>query len=760
VYTAFFFFDASHGLAATSEPKIRYISDASQGQWAIATIPAGFTVVRQIRFIQGTLYAADDGPDILISNDSGKTWNYSGLGLSNTNDVYADASGNIRALTDPMKSFARIDTMDCVAVGGGSLFTSSDGGLNWITSVTGIDPLSIGAFADPCHHVFICPSTYGTAALRSTDSGKTWQDVLTGAGPYPEYIDGASTTCYLNDTGGMFRSIDDGATWTSITTVNMGPHFPMFVWGPMGEQVVMSYEFFVIRGNNDTDTLLEPWMTTTGGDGNLHSAVAMTDSNGAPLMQEDTMNVPFRVVSTCNSFLIPIALEADVPGLSLEATLTNNSGGDVTLLGSDSLYFPQPVLNQRYVQDTMWLAYDPHHLVDTATLTFYDQWNCSDWSETRTVILTSIPSATITPPPTLAGICQPVSGAAFVKLDSCSTLIIDSVQIPPALLSRLSLTKLLPDTMRIGTNDSLFFTFNPSDTVATLLDSIRIFAHYYPSTGLDSTLNFFNFNLYLDGDSDFSFFEQTIPLNLVALPNLPWKLYPSAPDSAAPGTDVTYNIIQSGTLPSDVTSLDFTLTYNDDLLSFVRVDEPSVDTIGYYRSPDGLAHLTFRVSPVGNDSIVATLHFYPYVARATQTAIVIGSPSLSNASGNPEGCIDSITTGQTLFTLIPACGTNDLSNFLRNGTVLINNIAPNPASGMITVGIASIVGDASGASVITSAELSIIDELGRTVCRQNVVFPGGGEDQFQMNIEDLPSGIYAVQLRGVGIISTREFIKE
>ncbi len=107
-------------------------------------------------------------------------------------------------------------------------------------------------------------------------------------------------------------------------------------------------------------------MTTTGGDDNLHSAVAITDSNGAPLGQEDTMNVPFRVVSMCNSFLIPIALEADVPGLSIEARLTSNSGGDVKLLGSDSIYFSQPVLNQRIVQDTMWIAYDPHHLVDRA----------------------------------------------------------------------------------------------------------------------------------------------------------------------------------------------------------------------------------------------------------------------------------------------------------------------------------------------------------------------------------------------------------
>ncbi len=745
-YTAIFFFDPIHGVIATSKPQIYYIENPSEDRWDLATIPTGFTTVRIVRFIQGKLYAATDGPDILVSSDSGKTWAYAGLGFSNANDIYADASGNIRVLTDPMTRFARIDTLDCIATGGGNIFRSTNGGLNWISVVTGIDPLSIGAFGDPCKHVFIAPSMWGTAALRSTDSGQTWQGVLTGASAFPEYIDGASTTCYLNDSGGMFRSIDEGVTWTSIVTVNGGPHFPMCVWGPMGEHVAMGW---LINGGAD-----EPWMTTTGADGNLHSAVAITDSNGAPLGQEDTMNVPFRVVSKCNSFLIPIALEADVPGLSIEASLTNNSGGDVTLLGTDSIYYSQPVLNERYVQDTMWIAYDPHHLVDTATLTFRNQWNCSDWSETRTVIITSIPSATIAPPAVFAGSCQPVSEAAFVKLDSCSTLIIDSVQIPPALSSRFSLTKPLPDTLHIGTNDSLFFTFNPADTIGRLSGYVQLFGHFYPAPGLDSTLNYFNFNLYLDGESDFAFFEQSIPVNLIAQTLLPWKLYPSPPVSAVPGADVVFKIIQSGTLPSDVATVDFNLTYDDDLLRFVRAEEPSVDTTGYVRTPDGLAHVTFRVTPVGSDSVVATLHFIPYVARSSQTSIELDNPTLLTSVGDPEQCVDSITTGETMFTLSPVCGSGELSNFLQTGTILIDNINPNPASGSIVVSVSSDMRSA------TFTELSIIDALGRTVNQQHVLLTAGDGNQFQVNIEDLASGVYAVQLRGAGVVATREFVKE
>ncbi len=407
----------------------------------------------------------------------------------------------------------------------------------------------------------------------------------------------------------------------------------------------------------------------------------------------------------------------------------------------------------------MWIAYNPHHLVDTATLTFQNYWNCSNWSETRTVIITSIPSAMIAPPPVFAGICLPIQEAAFVTLDSCSTLIIDSVHIPPAISSRFTLTKPLPDTMQLGTNDSLFFTFNPVDTVGTISANVQIFAHFYPAPGLDSTLNYFKYNAYL-GDSDYAYFTQSIPVNLNALPSTGWSIYLSAPDSAAPGADVTYKIIQSGTLPSDVAAVNFTLTYNDDLLTFVRAEEPSVDTMGYVRTPDGLAHITFHIAPIGNDSVIATLHFFPSIARDTQTAIVINDPNLLTSVGAPESCIDSIAAGQTLFTLRSICGSNELSSFLQSGTVLIDNINPNPASGMITVGVSSIVGDASGVASSISATLSIIDALGRTVCQQNVVLAGSGENLFQLHIENLPSGIYAAELRGVGIISTRSFIKQ
>jgi Secretion system C-terminal sorting domain len=1054
--TALYFIAPLNGVAAANGG----LYYTTPGHWNRSTTPVGIGLISSIRSIQGKLYAASQGTDVLVSTDSGQSWQFSGLNLNNANDVYADGNGTIRILTDPMTRFARIDTLDCVATGNGSIFRSTDGGQNWVSVVTGNDPISTGVFGDSCNHVFIAPYSSGTACLRSTDSGQTWNTVLTGASAYPEFIYGASTVPYLSDTGGLFRSTDDGMTWTSIITVTGGPHV-MCVWGPMGEHAALNWN-------------IEIWMTTTGGDDNLHSGVAMTDSNGAPLMQDDTFNVPFRLVSSCNNFLIPIPLEADVDGVSEKVSIASNNRGDVTLLGADSA--ASLPIGQT---DTLWLAYNPHHGVDTVLLTFENHWHCSAWTETRTVIVISYPETQIVPPPPLVGNCKPVTEAALFLVDTCSTLVIDSVDIPQGILSRLRLSTSLPDTIHAGLSDSLFFTFDPYDTIAHILDSVEIFGHY---PGMDSALAYFDFRA-IEGFPSHSLtsIDQFVPIKLIALPSgialfsedsaialprasyceriidttvtftnkgctpdtilqiamtglgysmpttplpiiippdssvtfdlnfaatdtgvvqgafqltavsndtndfsLPltgigfphtgilsmptasldagsfsicsgdtlvmdtlsntgcdtlsitnllvvgdadftiinsntgsqippdsilivtvhfkplakgsrsayvsfhsanvsgvgpsldttftlhgiglhgtmilaantasldvgatyvcqevdtfailqnvgcdtvcvsgvsvdssdflitggagtfclspgaidtiflhtqidtvggtkinidsltiasdaippfapvvlsreiqypaqWELHLSPPDSAVAGTDVIFRVIQSGTLPPDVTTLDFTLAYDDDLLRFVSADEPTVHAVSYTRTGDGLAHESFQVAPVGSDSVVATLHFYPYVTSSSQTEVGLDNLNIVSSENRAQDCIASIRTASTAFTLMQACGSSELSEFLKSGTVVINTIDPNPASGTIMLGVSS------GVASVTFAELSIVDALGRMVSRQEVVLTIGGGNQFQVNIEHLPSGIYAAQLRGGGFASTREFVKE
>jgi hypothetical protein len=651
----------------------------------------------------------------------------------------------------------------------------------------------------------------------------------------------------------------------------------------------------------------------------------------------------------------------------VKATLSNSSGGDYSIESTDSIYFSTPVLGERYAEDTIWMAYHPHHLVDTALITFDNTWNCSAWTETRSVIITSIPSATLVPPPAIAGSCHPVEGAAIAIVDSCTTLIIDSVTIPANLASRLSLTH-LPDTLRAG-SDSLFFTFDPTDTLATIFTNVQVYGHFYPGPGLDSTLNYFNFNVAWTGqDSDFSFFTQAMPIKLIALPagialfsedsdvslyrpnyceqeldtsitftnkgcstdtitsatllgtgyttpnvttpiilpadssvsfpihfiapdanaytgsftvqavsgdsstlavllsgvgfphvgalaaNLPtidfgpsyqcqerdtvlvisdtgcdsvcisadslagtgftltnanavclapgetdtiyihtkidtslrqttntatltvqnnghqtleaitlsreiqypvqWSLHLSPPDSASAGGEVTYEIIQTGTLPPDIDSFDMAISYDDDLLKFLSADEGNVLPFGYDRSSDGRGHVQFEVDSIGNDSVVATLHFSAYVAKNIQTFLTIDSTNFHSLLGRPAACIASLNANvpSTSFTLLQQCGTVELEGYLGSGEILIDNIEPNPASDAIDVSIASPA-NADG-------ELRMVDAIGRTVFEQPVALSGDAENHVPISITQLPDGVYSVQLRANGVTSKRGFVKE
>ena len=129
-FSAIYFFDPLHGVTAANNGSTLYYSIPDH--WFPSTVPTGITLIREIRSIQGKLYAASAGTDVLVSTDSGKSWQFSGLNLNNANDVYADGTGTIRILGDPMVRFARIDPLHCVATGKGSIFVSTDGGQNWI----------------------------------------------------------------------------------------------------------------------------------------------------------------------------------------------------------------------------------------------------------------------------------------------------------------------------------------------------------------------------------------------------------------------------------------------------------------------------------------------------------------------------------------------------------------------------------------------------------------------------------------------------
>lgn len=117
----------------------------------------------------------------------------------------------------------------CLAVGGGSVYRSTDGGSTWdraafhappadmLTSVAcaSVDYCVAGAIVD---HVWPHPPT--SVAFTSSDGGATWTQVPAGA-KVPSAITCVSASVCLGvpAQGGLLRTVDGGSIWSTVTTL-------------------------------------------------------------------------------------------------------------------------------------------------------------------------------------------------------------------------------------------------------------------------------------------------------------------------------------------------------------------------------------------------------------------------------------------------------------------------------------------------------------------------------------------------------------
>ena len=461
-----FFFDTLHGIVSyhadsgvSDAEHIFYTSNTRT--WNPAILPNGVTQINAIRFINGKLYAACFGTDVLVSTDSGATWNLSGLGLGNASDVYADPTGKIRILqTYPGISTGTFSLVwiRCTVYGHvllGSVKISDDGGINWYS--IGISTHDgFGCYGDTCTKVFLLDASdsIGEAIIcRSTDYGVTWKsDTIDSLGG-PQFMEGSSGVVYVSIKGAT-RSTDDGKTWGTPTDWGLieggdavRHHFPVF--GPIGNFLVYSSEN-------------EIYLMTSGGDGTLRDPVLSVDSTR-------------QLTTSCNGTRIAIPMLAQAAdGTLVQASIVTDSLHEFSILDSNN------VILRSYLNDTMWVQYSPHNSPATSilTLNFRNSWRCSDWTETRTIIVTTLPSALAVAPPPLSGGCEGVSDSGGLQIDSCQSLVLTSVSVAAPVTNRLLFQSSLPDTISNRRHNALPFAFNPHDTTADGLSRIELQGYY------------------------------------------------------------------------------------------------------------------------------------------------------------------------------------------------------------------------------------------------------------------------------------------
>ncbi len=365
-----YFSDTLHGIVCSDTGTIPggalifYTMD--QTTWHSAVYPP-ITQVNAIRSINGKLYAATTGSDLLVSTDSGATWNYSGLGLADAWDVFQDPSGTIRILSGPyyQASFARADMFHCMATQSvGEPLLSGDGGVTWYSSgFNGTGLCGMGDYGDTCKDVLMF-TDFDESVYRSTNHGFSWQQSLASAYPgqwAPNFLEGGAGVVYCTGArSGLTRSTNDGESWTTIAGSPSSEwnvlHIPIF--GVLGQNVVFPDGF----GNI--------WITTTGGDGTLADPITSPDSLPGVTSSGDTTSV----ISQCGGVRIPVPMLVQAADSTLvQASIVSDSLHEFSIADSNK------IILRSGVNDTMWVEYSPHAQPATTTLTlnFQNSWRCS-----------------------------------------------------------------------------------------------------------------------------------------------------------------------------------------------------------------------------------------------------------------------------------------------------------------------------------------------------------------------------------------------
>jgi hypothetical protein len=151
------------------------------------------------------------------------------LGGSNTETgtgVAIDAVG--RAYVTGLTTSADFPTANAAqrSLNGSPAFRTTDGSATWAGISNGLNTSHVTMFAiDPVDTSLVYAGTDADGVFVSTDAGSTWSP--TSPGLPPARVNGmavdAGGAVYIASSGGVFRSVDHGASWVDL-------HFPAGAW--------------------------------------------------------------------------------------------------------------------------------------------------------------------------------------------------------------------------------------------------------------------------------------------------------------------------------------------------------------------------------------------------------------------------------------------------------------------------------------------------------------------------------------------------
>ncbi len=242
-----------------------------------------------------------------------------------------------------------------------------------------------------------------------------------------------------------------------------------------------------------------------------------------------------------------------------------------------------------------------------------------------------------------------------------------------------------------------------------------------------------------------------VPLTASLLHPATLRLVLSPSDSAAAGQTVTCYILLEGQIRrSLVSALDFDITHDDDLLSFLKASGMGLSIVKTTSSP-GIQTQSFSLSPLPASDTVGTLMFQVYLTDSANSPITLSNVTLATTRNLPGDCIASIGDSGAAFAYLYRCGNHILQDKLLTGQVAfrIQRIVPNPASTALTItvsgnrhpGMEYQLFDALGNCVLVQCPVAETAPLQST---NHTVTPV--PHTLRLDVSSLPSGIYFLRI--------------
>lgn len=167
------------------------------------------------------MYAGGEG-GVWKSYDTGATWN------NLTDDVLPNLAVSTIAVDPVNTSTIYVGTGYCYAsipnYGGSGLYQSTDGGSTFNLLNVGTAQDFVKVTVEPSNHSIVLAASYDQGTVyRSTDAGGSWKSVFSTGSTWDIIATpgaGGGNLLYLIGTSGVFKSTNDGAAWTKISTSN------------------------------------------------------------------------------------------------------------------------------------------------------------------------------------------------------------------------------------------------------------------------------------------------------------------------------------------------------------------------------------------------------------------------------------------------------------------------------------------------------------------------------------------------------------